>query len=98
MTYDEAKKFVNGMVAEPEKIAETAVTFLKELESDYTTAENMKAENGKLTERIKTLQDTNQRLFLMTTGQSSNGSAQEADEDLTPLQEVDNWIGELAKQ
>ena len=96
MTYTEVKDKVNSMVASPDTMAEAAIGLLKDLEGDYTSAENLKAENARLTERIKTLQDTNQRLFLMQTGQTSTGTAGE-DKDLTPLEEVDKFINDLAK-
>lgn len=69
MTFEEVKTKITGLISEPDKAAENAVTLLKDLETDYTSMASM-AEKSKTDEaRIRELQDTNQRLFLSVTGQ-----------------------------
>lgn len=68
MTFDEVKSRVTDMVSNPDTVSETAVNLLKDLEADYTTMDSMAAKQAEDEQRIRTLQDINQRLFLSVTG------------------------------
>lgn len=68
MTYDEVKSRVSGLVSDPDTASESAVALLSDLEKDYTTMDSMTKQHETDEERIRNLQDTNQRLFLSVTG------------------------------
>lgn len=85
MTYDEVKTRLTDLVGSPDTAAEKAVDFLKDLEEDYTTLDSMTQKVTESEERIRNLQDTNQRLFLSVTGQPKN------DDPATPPEPGIDW-------
>lgn len=70
MTYDEAQQKLTAIIGNPDTAAAELPAFLDLLKSDYETHAATVQRADAADERIRTLQDTNQRLFLMQTGQS----------------------------
>lgn len=68
MTYEEVKNRLTDIVGNPDTAQEKAVVFLSDLETDYTTLDNMAKKVSEQENRIRDLQDTNQKLFLSVTG------------------------------
>lgn len=93
MEYEEVKKLVSDLVANPDTAQISAVSLLEKIKGDYETLDSLRAEKDKTDERIRTLQDTNQRLFLMTTGK-----VEEEKEELNGIEAVDNFISDLMKE
>lgn len=77
MTYDEVKTRITELIGNPDTAQENAVGVLKDLEADYTNMDSMTAKVAEQDEKIKTLQDTNQRLFLSVTGQADEPEDEE---------------------
>lgn len=92
LSFEELKKAITDLVATPESAQTLAVDLIKQLEEDYSTIEAMQAKSAEDAEKIRSLQDTNQKLFLMQTGQSPV----EEDEELEGTDAVDAFIKELA--
>lgn len=92
LSFEELKKAITDLVATPESAQTLAVDLIKQLEEDYSTIEAMQAKSAEDAEKIRSLQDTNQKLFLMQTGQ---GPVEE-DEELEGTDAVDAFIKELA--
>lgn len=69
MTYDEFKTKITGIMASPDTAPAELPAFLDLVKSDYETATNAAQKLAAAEDRIRTLQDTNQRLFLAQTGQ-----------------------------
>ena len=82
MTYEEVSKKITGLVNSPDTAQADALDLLKELEADYTTMDTLRTRATEDAERIRTLQDTNARLFLGQTqkpGESENVELDETD-------------------
>lgn len=69
MTYEELKARITGLVSNPDTAANDAVVLLSDLEKDYNTMSSLTEKSKKDDEKIRSLQDTNQKLFLSVTGQ-----------------------------
>ena len=94
MTYAEVQKALTDIVASPETAQTQAVDLLNNLKEDYETLDSLNATAAKYEEKIRTLQDTNQKLFLMTTG----AVKEEAPDELTGLDAVDAFVDSLMKE
>ena len=68
MTFDELKSSYTEIMKDPVANADKAVTLLSEIEKDYQTLASFPEKLTEYEDRVRKLQDTNQRLFLMTTG------------------------------
>lgn len=77
MTFDEAKTRVTDLISDPDTAQEKALSFLGDLEKDYTTLKSMSEKSDADDKRIRELQDTNQRLFLSVTGQPKEEEEEE---------------------
>lgn len=94
MTYDEVKTFVTDLVTNPDTAGEKSIQFLKDLETDYTTMTSLAEQHKTDEERIRTLQDTNQKLFLSVTGQPKD----DPEEEKEPGIDWDNIIKEATTE
>lgn len=74
MTFDDVKTRLTDIIGNPDNAQEKAVTFLKDLEQDYTSLSSMTGQVSEQEKKIQELRDTNQRLFLSVTGQDTNDS------------------------
>lgn len=80
MTYEEVSKKITGLVNSPDTAQADALDLLKELEADYTTMDTLRTRTTEDAERIRTLQDTNARLFLGQTQKPGESESVELDE------------------
>ena len=64
MKYEDLKKRIEKLVTSPDTAQADAVELLAELEADYTTMDTLRTRAEEDADRIRTLQDTNARLFL----------------------------------
>ena len=69
MTYEELKERITGLVSNPDTAANDAIGLLSDLEKDYETMSSLAEKSKTDDEKIRNLQDTNQKLFLSVTGQ-----------------------------
>lgn len=98
MTYDDVKTRITKMVNNPDTAQADALELLKDLEADYTTMDTLRTRAEEDATRIRTLQDTNARLFLgQTTPDTPDDSGDELDE--TDGQNfIDNYFDNLVKE
>lgn len=80
MTFDEAKTRLTDLISDPDTAQEKALSFLGELEKDYTTLKSMSEKSDTDDKRIRELQDTNQKLFLSVTGSPKEEEEEEEKE------------------
>lgn len=85
MTYEEVKTAVQSIVSSPDEAATLAAPLLEAIRGDYSTMENLAGEVSQQAERIKSLQDTNMRLFLQVTGEPQ----QTEEPEQTPTERAD---------
>lgn len=79
MTYDEVKTRITELIGDPDTAQEKAVKVLEDLKADYTNMDSLTAKVTEQDNKIKTLQDTNQRLFLSVTGQAADDQTDKED-------------------
>ena len=80
MTYNEYVEAINKVLAEPDTALVNIQTVTDELKTDLETFATVTAENEKLNQRIRDLQDTNMKLFLQAGGQAEQHDDDEEDE------------------
>lgn len=95
MTYAEVQKAVSDLIASPETAQTAAIALLDNLKADYDTLESLTAAAKASEDRIRALQDTNQRLFLMQTGQVKDEAQ---DDELTGIEAVDAFVANIMSQ
>lgn len=91
MTYDEFKTRLTDIVGSPDTAQEKAVSFLSDVEQDYTTLACMIEKASEQERKIQELRDTNQRLFLSVTGQEAK---EQEEEENNPI----DWDSIMADQ
>lgn len=95
MTFDEAKVGLTKIVQNPDTALAELPTFLEQLEQDYSSFNTAVEKITQQEDRIRTLQDTNARLFLM---QTSQVSVDEGDEiELTGAEAMDAFVADIMK-
>lgn len=92
MTYDEAKQRLTKFVEKPDTIASDMPDFLTALEADYSTLVAAQTKVAEQDDKIRSLQDSNTRLFLMQTGQSVQT---DPEPEVSPEQELDTFVNEV---
>ena len=81
MTYEEFKTRFTSIIGNPDTAQAESVSFLSDVEKDYTTRDSMVKKSEDDDKRIRELQDTNQKLFLSVTGQPSEEEEKEDNDD-----------------
>lgn len=94
MPIDEIKKLITDMVSNPDESATLAASLIKQVDDDYTSMESLKKEMIEKDNKIKSLQDTNMKLFLQVTGQESPEQSQEK----TPEEKVNDFWAQFTKE
>lgn len=95
MTFDEVKKLLTDIVSHPDTALVELPGFLEKLKADYETRATATQKVAEQEERIKTLQDTNMRLFLMQTGQATE---KPEEPELQGHEAVDAFVNELMSE
>ena len=93
MTYEEVKDGITKLINNPDTAQADAIELLKGIEADYTGMDNLRARSETDAERIRTLQDTNARLFL---SQVEKPTEEAPDIDIEDGEEyIDNFFDNL---
>ena len=71
MTFDEFKSGVTALISNPDTALAELPAFLEKVKEDYETRDTSVTKVTEQEDRIRTLQDTNMRLFLAQTGQAA---------------------------
>lgn len=77
MTYDQYEQRINSALANADTAPTEFVNILSELRTDLTAKDTLETEKAELETRVRDLQDTNMKLYLSVTGNST----EEEDED-----------------
>lgn len=93
MKYEDLKKRIEKLITSPDTAQADAIELLADLEADYTTMDTLRTRAAEDAERIRTLQDTNARLFL---GQVSPAEKEEPTVDESDGEEfIENFFDNL---
>lgn len=84
MTYEEYEKKITGIVTNPDSAPTAAQELLGDIRADLDTLTSAQESLASRDEQIRSLQDTNTKLFLQVTGNSD--SAEADPEDWTELE------------
>lgn len=93
MTFEEAKTKLTDMASKPDAIQADIPAFIAELEKDYASFATAAQKIVEQDDKIRTLQDTNTRLFLMQTGAST--PEKEEEEELQGTEAVDAFVKDI---
>lgn len=96
MTYEEYEKRINGALANADTAPTEFVNILSELKTDLTAKDTLETEKTELETRVRDLQDTNMKLYLSVTGNSSED--EEEDEPAEGADVVDELMDKLFKE
>ena len=91
MTFDEFKQKITTIMAQPDTAPAEIPALLDAVKGDYEVALSTVQKLAEAEDRIRTLQDTNHRLFLAQTGQP----APESEPELEGHAAVDAFVAEL---
>ena len=94
MTYEEFKERLTTVIANPDTAQTAAMQLLDDVKLDYTERDTYKDTMEKAEKRVRDLQDTNQKLFLMATG----SPAKTGDDEPEGEAAVDAFVNELMKE
>lgn len=75
MEYAEYKQMIEGIVNQPDTIANQAITLLDNLKTDMETMDSLRDQISKQQSKILDLQDTNTKLFLRVTNPVQDNSS-----------------------
>lgn len=95
MTYEEYKKGIDGLITNPDEAPVNIIDILKNLESDLTVLESLKADNEALNGKVKTLQETNIKLYMSQGGTPTEESTQEEETVDSDIEAVESFFNEI---
>ena len=93
MTYADLKTKITNLISNPDTAQADALELLKELEADYTTMDTLRTRAEEDANRIRTLQDTNARLFLGQVSPAPEEKHEFSEEDGAAF--IDNFFDNL---
>lgn len=99
MTYQEFEARLTKMLETPDTALAVLPEFLKEVKTDYEKTVSLEGKIAEGDKRIRDLQDTNMKLFLMqTSAPKSKGQIEEEEDDLEGQDAIDAFIKEVNKE
>lgn len=81
MKYTEYKDAIDGLLTNPDTALAGIGDIYAELESDLTTKDSLATENEELKNKVKELQETNIKLFLSQSNDSTEDTTPEDEQD-----------------
>lgn len=96
MTYEEYDVKIKDVLSNPDTAQANILGVMDALKGDLENAASLVAENEKLKDRIRDLQDTNAKLFLGTTSKSSEPASDDGD-DLTGADALNHFVDTIMK-
>lgn len=97
MTFDEVQKRITEVCSKPDSAMVDILPVLEEIKKDYANLTSLTEKLGESDKRIRDLQDTNMKLFLMQTGQATEKETDDEDE-LEGMDAVDAFINKINKE
>lgn len=98
MTYDELEKRLTKMMETPDTALAVLPELLKEVKADYEGIVSLTNKNQEQDQRIRDLQDTNMKLFLMQTSAPKTKGQLEEEDDLEGQDAIDAFVTKLSKE
>ena len=95
MTFKEVQEALVALLKNPDEAQAKADEFLEKLKPDYENLESATVKVKEQEDKIRSLQDTNQQLFLKT-NMMSNGENSEVDDEIVTPEDADEFIAKLA--
>ena len=96
MTFDEYKSNIMDLIKDPDTALTKVDGLFKELQGDLETKASVEAKVAEQDERIRTLQDTNMKLFLKASGEPEKEP--EPEQPKTIEQKFDDLVKESANE
>ena len=96
MKYEEYESKINAVLSNPDTALASIGPVLEEIKKDTTALEEAMHENESLSARIRDLQDTNMKLYLMQTGEAAEEEVEE--EPKTGMAAVEEFVAEIFKE
>lgn len=96
MTYEQYEQRINSALANADTAPTEFVSILSELKTDLTAKDTLETEKTELETRVRDLQDTNMKLYLSVTGNSTE--EEEEDEPAEGTAVVDELMDALFKE
>lgn len=99
MTYQELETRLTKMLETPDTALAVLPEFLKEVKTDYEKTVSLETKIAEGDKRIRDLQDTNMKLFLMqTSAPKTKGQIEEEEDDLEGQDAIDAFIKDIDKE
>lgn len=96
MTFDEYKSSIMDLIKDPDTALTKVDDVFKELQGDLETKASVEAKVAEQDERIRTLQDTNMKLFLKASGEPEKEP--EPEQPKTIEEKFDDLVKESANE
>lgn len=96
MTFDEYKSNIMDLIKDPDTALTKVDGLFKELQGDLETKASVEAKVAEQDERIRTLQDTNMKLFLKASGEPEKDP--EPEQPKTIEEKFDDLVKESANE
>lgn len=96
MTFDEYKSSIMDLIKDPDTALTKVDGVFKELQGDLETKASVEAKVAEQDERIRTLQDTNMKLFLKASGEPEKEP--EPEQPKTIEEKFDDLVKESANE
>ena len=98
MNYEEFKERFAEIIKDPAGQADKATELVADMAVMFEGVESLSKKSEADDERIKELENTNQRLFLSITDSGDSSSEEEDDEEITGVEAIDKFWNELEKE
>ena len=98
MKYEEFEARLTKMLETPDTALASLPEFLKEVKTDYEGIVSLTNKSSEQEKRIRDLQDTNMKLFLMQTSAPKSKGELEDEDDLEGQDAIDAFVTKLSKE
>ena len=98
MKYEELESKLTKMLETPDTALAALPDLLKEIKTDYEGIVSLTNKSSEQEKRIRDLQDTNMKLFLMQTSAPKSKGQLEDEDELEGQDAIDAFINNLSKE
>lgn len=98
MKYEELEARLTKLLETPDTALAALPEFLKEVKADYEGIVSLTNKSSEQEKRIRDLQDTNMKLFLMQTSAPKTKGQLEEEDDLEGQDAIDAFVNNLSKE
>lgn len=99
MKYEELEARLTKLLETPDTALAALPELLKEVKTDYEGIVSLTNKSSEQEKRIRDLQDTNMKLFLMqTSAPKTKGQMEEEEDDLEGQDAIDAFVDKLSKE